>query len=84
MAAGGGSGGAADSTFGPGAGRGWVSARGVSTGAGASTVSAKFTLARYNLRDRDPALEAVDKRIVDHLRSVQLVLKGDLDNRKEG
>src|SRR5450755_3749308 len=26
---------------------------------GASTVSAKFTLARYNLRDRNPALEAV-------------------------
>jgi 3-hydroxyacyl-[acyl-carrier-protein] dehydratase len=49
---------------------------------GASTVSAKFTLARYNLRDRNPALEVVDKRIVDHLRSVHLVLKGDLDNRR--
>src|SRR5262249_27231463 len=43
---------------------------------GASTVSAKFTLARYNLRDRDPALAAVDQRIVDHLRSLHLVLKG--------
>ena len=43
---------------------------------GASTVSAKFTLARYNLGDRDPALRATDKRIVDHLRSVYLVLKG--------
>src|ERR1700693_2243691 len=42
---------------------------------GAPTVSAKFTLARYNLRDRDPALATVDKRIVDHLRSLQLVLK---------
>jgi 3-hydroxyacyl-[acyl-carrier-protein] dehydratase len=51
---------------------------------GASTVSAKFTLARYNLRDRDPALEAVDTRIIDHLRSVHLVLKGDLDNPREG
>jgi 3-hydroxyacyl-[acyl-carrier-protein] dehydratase len=51
---------------------------------GASTVSAKFTLARYNLRDRDPALEAVDNRIIDHLRSVHLVLKGDLDNPREG
>jgi 3-hydroxyacyl-[acyl-carrier-protein] dehydratase len=43
---------------------------------GTSTVSAKFTLARYNLRDRDPALETVDKRIVDHLRGLYLVLKG--------
>jgi len=43
---------------------------------GTSTVSAKFTLARYNLRDRNPALAAVDKRIIDHLRSVHLVLKG--------
>ena len=43
---------------------------------GASTVSAKFTLARYNLRDKNPALEAVDKRIVDHLRSLHLILKG--------
>src|SRR5438874_11258951 len=32
---------------------------------GASTVSAKFTLARYNLGDRDPALRSVDKRIVE-------------------
>jgi 3-hydroxyacyl-[acyl-carrier-protein] dehydratase len=45
---------------------------------GVPTVSARFTLARYNLRERDPALEAVDKRIVHHLRSVHLVLKGDL------
>jgi 3-hydroxyacyl-[acyl-carrier-protein] dehydratase len=43
---------------------------------GTSTVSAKFTLARYNLRDKNPALEAVDKRIVEHLRAVQLNLKG--------
>src|ERR1700720_4781351 len=28
---------------------------------GASTVSARFTLGRYNLRDRNPALAAVDK-----------------------
>jgi 3-hydroxyacyl-[acyl-carrier-protein] dehydratase len=48
---------------------------------GASTVSAKFTLARYNLRDRNPALAAADKRIVDHLRSVHLVLKGELAGR---
>jgi 3-hydroxyacyl-[acyl-carrier-protein] dehydratase len=43
---------------------------------GVSTVSAKFTLARYNLRDKNPALESVDKCIVEHLRSVHLTLKG--------
>ncbi len=43
---------------------------------GVSTVSAKFTLARYNLRDRDPALEAVDQRIIAHLRLRQLALTG--------
>jgi 3-hydroxyacyl-[acyl-carrier-protein] dehydratase len=47
---------------------------------GTSTVAAKFTLARYNLRDRDPALEAVDKCIVRHLRSLHLVLTGDLNS----
>src|SRR5881227_3165150 len=36
--------------------------------AGSSTVSAKFTVGRYNLRDRDPALAAVDERIVAELR----------------
>src|SRR6059058_1550175 len=45
---------------------------------GSSTVSAKFTLARYNLRDRNPALQTVDERIVAELRSAYLVLKGDL------
>jgi 3-hydroxyacyl-[acyl-carrier-protein] dehydratase len=49
---------------------------------GTSTVSAQFTLARYNLRDRNPTLESVDKRIVEHLRSVHTVLKGDLDKRR--
>ncbi len=45
---------------------------------GTSTVAAKYTLARYNLRDRDPGLESVDKRMVDHFRSVYLTLKGDM------
>ena len=48
---------------------------------GASTVSAKFTLARYNLRDRNPALKAVDERIVSHLRGEYAVLKGEFDHR---
>jgi 3-hydroxyacyl-[acyl-carrier-protein] dehydratase len=50
---------------------------------GQSTVSARFTLARYNLRDRDPALAAVDARIVDHLRRHYLILRGDLAPRLE-
>lgn len=43
---------------------------------GASTVAARFTVIRYNLRDRDPAWQATDSRIVDHLRSLYLVLQG--------
>ncbi len=45
---------------------------------GISTVSARFTLARYNLRDRNPALEAIDHGIVERLRKTALVLKGEL------
>ena len=41
---------------------------------GQSTVSAKLTLARYNLRDRDPALHAVDERLVRHLREQYALL----------
>lgn len=48
---------------------------------GSSTVSAKFTLARYNLRDRDPALAPIDKRIVEHLRALYTVLRGSLDSQ---
>jgi 3-hydroxyacyl-[acyl-carrier-protein] dehydratase len=42
---------------------------------GQSTVSARFTVARYNLRDRDPALRAVDERIVQHLRGLSAVMR---------
>jgi len=41
---------------------------------GASTVSARFTLDRYNLRDRNPAFAAADERIVEHLRGLGAVL----------
>jgi 3-hydroxyacyl-[acyl-carrier-protein] dehydratase len=40
------------------------------------TVSARFSVARYNLRDRNPALQAIDQRIVEHLRGLSLVLLG--------
>jgi 3-hydroxyacyl-[acyl-carrier-protein] dehydratase len=35
---------------------------------GGMTVSARLTLARYNLRDRHAALEATDERLVQHYR----------------
>jgi 3-hydroxyacyl-[acyl-carrier-protein] dehydratase len=44
---------------------------------GASTVSAKFTVARYNLRDRNPALASIDQRIVEQYRRESLVLRGE-------
>jgi 3-hydroxyacyl-[acyl-carrier-protein] dehydratase len=37
---------------------------------GQATVSARLTLATYNLADRDPALRAADDRIVAHLRGL--------------
>jgi len=46
---------------------------------GAATVSARITVARYNLRDRNPALREVDVRIVDHLRRLHTTLAGTLD-----
>jgi 3-hydroxyacyl-[acyl-carrier-protein] dehydratase len=45
---------------------------------GAATVSARLTLGRYNLRERNPALAAVDERIVAHLRGQALLLQGVL------
>jgi 3-hydroxyacyl-[acyl-carrier-protein] dehydratase len=46
---------------------------------GQTTVAAKFTVARYNLADRNPALKPADERIVAHLRAVHAVLRGDLN-----
>lgn len=43
---------------------------------GQSTVSARFTVTRYNLRDRDPALAGIDERIVRQLREHYLILSG--------
>jgi hypothetical protein len=41
---------------------------------GASTVSARFTLERANLRDHNPALQSLDERMVRQLRERYLVL----------
>jgi len=46
---------------------------------GASTVSAKYSVARYNLRDRNPDHAGIDERIVQHLRGLHTVLRGDFD-----
>jgi 3-hydroxyacyl-[acyl-carrier-protein] dehydratase len=41
---------------------------------GQSTVSARLTLASYNLRDRDPSQQAADERLVQHWRALHAVL----------
>jgi 3-hydroxyacyl-[acyl-carrier-protein] dehydratase len=46
---------------------------------GQATVSARLTLGRYNLRDRQPALEATDAQIVRHLKQMYTMLRGDLN-----
>jgi 3-hydroxyacyl-[acyl-carrier-protein] dehydratase len=43
---------------------------------GASTVAARFTLDRYNLRDRHPALESADRRLIETLRERAVLLLG--------
>jgi 3-hydroxyacyl-[acyl-carrier-protein] dehydratase len=45
---------------------------------GTQTVAARVTLTRYNLRDRNPALESVDTRIIAHLRAQYAILRGEL------
>jgi 3-hydroxyacyl-[acyl-carrier-protein] dehydratase len=44
---------------------------------GQTTVSARLTLARYNLRDRDASLAAADERIVRHLRGLYELLRAN-------
>ena len=45
---------------------------------GNSVVSARFTLCRYNLSQRNPALRSIDEHMVSHLRNQYTLLKGDL------
>jgi len=45
---------------------------------GNATVSARLTLCRYNLSERNPALAAIDERIVRDMRARYQVLRGDL------
>jgi 3-hydroxyacyl-[acyl-carrier-protein] dehydratase len=45
---------------------------------GTAAVSARVTLARYNLRDRNPVLQGTDEQIVQHLRRQCLLLRREL------
>jgi len=44
---------------------------------GTATVSARLTLVRYNLRDRNPAWRELDEQIVRGLRGSYLMLRGN-------
>jgi 3-hydroxyacyl-[acyl-carrier-protein] dehydratase len=43
---------------------------------GASTVSARYSLRKYNLRDRDPGLKLTDEQIISQLRNLYTTLRG--------
>jgi 3-hydroxyacyl-[acyl-carrier-protein] dehydratase len=45
---------------------------------GQSVVTARFCLTRYNLKERNPALNSTDERIVKQQRELYSLLKGDL------
>jgi 3-hydroxyacyl-[acyl-carrier-protein] dehydratase len=45
---------------------------------GNTTVSARILLVGYNLKDRNPALQGADERMVDHWRRQYGLLRGDL------
>ncbi|HTU19072.1 MAG TPA: 3-hydroxyacyl-ACP dehydratase FabZ family protein [Gemmataceae bacterium] len=42
---------------------------------GQNTVSARLVLAHYNLRDRDPAMQEEDQRLVQHFRDLYALLR---------
>jgi hypothetical protein len=45
---------------------------------GATTVAGRLSLARYNLRDRNPALADVDERLNAHFRDRLRLLRDEL------
>ena len=45
---------------------------------GQSTVTARLSLGRYNLGDRNPAWRATDERILAHMREHYSLLRGEL------
>jgi 3-hydroxyacyl-[acyl-carrier-protein] dehydratase len=55
-------------------GEGWATLKGKGESEGQATVSAKITLARYNLADRDPIWKETDERLVRHWRGLYALL----------
>ena len=53
-----------------------VAFKGNGEAGGVSAVSARLTLARYNLRDRDSALAALDEQLTAHYRTLYKLLAG--------
>src|SRR5262249_20858938 len=53
--------------------------KGKAEAGGNQTVAAKFTVGRYNLRDKNPTLASVDENIIAKLRSHYCILRGELD-----
>ena len=56
-------------------GDGIASFKGKGEADGQTTVSARLTLAEYNLRDRNPAWQDTDEHLVRHLRETATVLQ---------
>lgn len=56
-------------------GKGVATFKGKGETEGQTTVSARVTLGHYNLRDRDPAMQAADERLVRHFRDLYELLR---------
>jgi 3-hydroxyacyl-[acyl-carrier-protein] dehydratase len=56
-------------------GEGTAAFKGTGESDGQATVSARFILAQYNLRDKNPAWRDTDARLVQHLRQLFQVLR---------
>ncbi len=54
---------------------GLASFKGKGEAEGQTTVSARIVLAHYNLRDRNPACQETDERLIKHLRGLYEVLR---------
>lgn len=48
---------------------------------GIQTISAQFSLIRYNLKDRDPAFQERDERMISQWRNMRPLLMGELESR---
>jgi 3-hydroxyacyl-[acyl-carrier-protein] dehydratase len=53
----------------------WATFKGKGECDGQTTVAARLTLVRYNLRDHDPAWQGADDRLVQHYRGLYTLLR---------